>query len=75
MERLEQGHLHPDHPRQTCPGRGLNRPTSSTEGGHSSKELLEQLKMLLFGTSTLFTVPYIFKGFLKMGFPHLQIDR
>jgi hypothetical protein len=36
-----------EHPRQTCPGHGMN---SADE--HSSKELLQQLMILLFGTST-----------------------
>jgi hypothetical protein len=51
MERLDPGHRHhlQEHPRQTCPGQGLNpRPPAPH---HSSKALLEQLYKP-FGTST-----------------------
>jgi hypothetical protein len=48
MERLGQGHLHPllEHLKWTCPGPGLHG-----GGEHSSKELIEQLMLLLLGTS------------------------
>jgi hypothetical protein len=50
MERLDQGHLHPqlEHPRQTYHGQGANlRPAVE----YSSKELISQMLICLFGTS------------------------
>jgi hypothetical protein len=47
MKRLYKGHLHPLlEPRAAC-----------VTGEHSSKELFEQLMLLLFGTSTV-RVPF-----------------
>ncbi len=46
MERLDQGHLHPplEHPRSTCPGRGLNpRPPGPQASTQAKSYLFEQL--------------------------------
>jgi hypothetical protein len=54
MERLDQGHLHPLLER---PEANLSRPgiePAFFAGEHSSKELFEQLNLLLFVTSTIF---------------------
>ncbi len=55
VETIDQGHLHPllEHPRQTW----FEPATSCTAGGHSIKELFEQLMNLFFLPNTDNTVP------------------
>ena len=61
MERIDQGHPHPSvkHPETD---RGFEPPTSCTADGHSTEKLLQQLMLLLFGTSTIL---YFVAGDLK----------
>ncbi len=51
MKRLDQGHLNPllEHPKTNMSRPGIE---PWPPGEHSSKELFEQLMLLLFGTST-----------------------
>jgi hypothetical protein len=54
MKRLDQGHLHPllEHP-ETNKSRAVKRTrVACVAGVHSSKELFEQLILLLLGTFT-----------------------
>jgi hypothetical protein len=62
MVRLDQGHLHPllEPQRQKCHGRGANfRPPAPQVSEYSSKELISQLLMRLYGTSTVLQIKYI----------------
>jgi hypothetical protein len=54
MKRLDQGHLHPllQHSRDKHVPVGIRIRIACVAGEHSSKELFEYLKLLLFRTST-----------------------
>ncbi len=52
VERLDQGNLHPRAPRVKHVSSGNQTWVACVAGEHSSKELLEQFILLLFGTST-----------------------
>jgi hypothetical protein len=54
MKRLDQGHLHPllEHSETNKSRPEIEPGVACVIGEHSSKELLEQLMLLLFGTST-----------------------
>jgi hypothetical protein len=49
MERLDQGHLHPllEHPRQTCPGRGLNLRHPALQTATLAKSYRDSLMLLI----------------------------
>ncbi len=61
IEIFYQSSLHAllEHPRQTCPSRGLNFRPHAPQAGTLAKSYLDSLRCLLFGTSS-FLLPYFF---------------